>query len=76
MHVQENIFQQALRLLYERRLEQLGLTAAVTVTERKEREDGRQAAAHGITYAPHPDRCVLSDMKRVERCGTYGELEQ
>ena len=37
--MQENIFQQALRLLYERRLEQLGLTAAVTVTERKEREE-------------------------------------
>lgn len=35
MRVQEDIFQQALRLLYERRLEQLGLSAAVTVTERK-----------------------------------------
>ena len=35
----ESVFQRALRLLYERRLEQLGLTATVTV--RKDREDGR-----------------------------------
>ena len=37
----ESVFQRALRLLYERRLQQLGLTAAVTVTERKDREDQR-----------------------------------
>ena len=35
----EDVFQQALRLLYERRLEQLGLTASVTV--RKPQEDRR-----------------------------------
>ena len=38
MRVQERVFQQALRLLYERRLEQLGLSATVTV--RKKREEG------------------------------------
>ena len=35
----ESVFQRALRLLYERRLEQLGLSAVVTVTERKKREE-------------------------------------
>ena len=36
--MREDVFQQALRLLYERRLEQLGLTATVTV--RKKRGEG------------------------------------
>ena len=38
----ESVFQRALRLLYERRLEQLGLAAAVRVKKKREGEPDRR----------------------------------
>ena len=50
----ESAFQRALRLLYERRLEQLGLSGSVSVTER-DPGDGGPAPPAGPDRFPHED---------------------
>ena len=45
----ESVFQRALRLLYERRLEQLGLSGSVSVTERDPGDGGPAPAAVTVT---------------------------